>query len=90
MAMLCEGYAMFRVNSPEFGLCKLEVSDKCGLRVMRLISEDSKTEYAIGEDSDEDIVDCKLYEDEDYYYLTSYLQPPIKTVRVEKCSMESI
>lgn len=88
--MLCTDFTMFRVNSPEFGICKLEVSGTEDFRVMRLLSEDARVEYAIGESCGMDIADCSMYEDDSYYYLTSYLQPPVKTVRVEKRSMECL
>lgn len=72
------------VESPEYGICQLEVV-KAGLyKIFRLVSEDGLYELAVGVKTKFSDVDCELMEDETYYYLTSYLEYPLKTVRVYK------
>ena len=87
---MLENYCVFEVNSPEYGECLLEVLDYNFYKLYKLISRNRLYTYAIGEDSDLDVVDCKKYEDDTYIYLTSYFEVPMKTVRIEKRSIIKI
>lgn len=87
---MMDSYNVYCAVSPEFGNCKLEILRDGNCRVLRLLSEQGGIEYAIAEDAEHDITDCKLYTDDDYYYLTSYLEQPVKTVRVNKGSIRKL
>lgn len=72
------------VESPEYGICKLEVLKVGGYKIFRLMSDDGLYELAVGVKTKFSDVDCELIEDDTYYYLTSYSKCPLKTVRVYK------
>ena len=81
-------YNVYRAVSPEFGKCRLEVLRDVDSRVLRLMSEQGGIEYAIAKDVDQDVADCKLYTDVNYVYLTSYIEQPVRTVRVRRDSIQ--
>lgn len=71
------------VVSPEFGTCQLEVRVANTYKLLRLLT-DNEEELAVGVETSFSDVDCELIEDEEYYYLTSYFDKPMKTIRVCK------
>lgn len=79
---------MYDVYSPDFGECKLELNVYKNEKILKLFSVDTLELYAVGGSTLMDTLDCALYEDDDFYYLTSYLCQPYRTVRVLKSSMK--